>query len=122
MEPSSVVTTIIIAVFGSGGFWALITALVQRKQRKNDCASKEIDLQSKMLKGLAHDRIVYLGGQYIEQGEITKDEYENLNDYLYQPYKGLKGNGTAEKVMEEVRKLPLVSTKKYKKQEDSHEN
>lgn len=40
-----------------------------------------------MLKGLGHDRICYLGECYIQRGYITKDEYENLRDYLYLPYK-----------------------------------
>ena len=43
----------------------------------------------------------------IQRGWITKDEFENLNDYLYRPYEELGGNGTAEKIMQEVRKLPL---------------
>ena len=60
-----------------------------------------------MLKGLGHDRICYLGGKYIQQGFITKDDYENLNDYLYLPYKKLGGNGTAEKIIKEVNHLPL---------------
>ena len=62
-----------------------------------------------MLVGLGHDRIVYLGMKYIERGYITKDEFENLNDYLYKPYSKLGGNGSAERIMQEVRKLPIKS-------------
>ena len=64
-----------------------------------------------MLKGLGHDRICYLGACYIKQGFITKDDYENLHDYLYLPYKELGGNGTAEKIMKEVERLPLLKDK-----------
>lgn len=60
-----------------------------------------------MLKGLGHDRICYLGECCIQRGYITKDEYENLHDYLYLPYKKLGGNGTAEKIMKEVDRLSL---------------
>ncbi len=60
-----------------------------------------------MLRGLAHDRICYLGEFYLKNNSITKDEYENLHDYLYIPYKELGGNGTAEKIMSDVKKLPL---------------
>ena len=60
-----------------------------------------------MLVGLAHDRIVYIGIQYIERGYITRDEYENLHDYLYVPYSKLGGNGSAKRVMDEVDKLPI---------------
>lgn len=45
--------------------------------------------------------------KYVERGYITSDEYENLNDYLYAPYAEAGGNGSAKRVMEEVRKLPL---------------
>lgn len=40
-----------------------------------------------MLVGLAHDRIMYLGMQYVDRGYVTQDEYENLRAYLYDPYK-----------------------------------
>ena len=45
-----------------------------------------------MLVGLAHDRIIHLGMVYVTRGYITQDEYENLNDYLYQPYEKMGGN------------------------------
>ena len=74
--------------------------LVQRyMERKSDYAM--------MMRGLGHDRICYLGECYIKRGCITRDEYENLVDYLYIPYKRLGGNGTAEKVIKEVKQLPL---------------
>lgn len=60
-----------------------------------------------MLVGLAHDRITHLGMAYLTRGYITQDEYENLNDYLYQPYEKMGGNGSAKRIMEEVRKLPI---------------
>lgn len=60
-----------------------------------------------MLIGLAHDRIIYLGLKYIERGWITKDEYENLIDYLYVPYDKLGGNGSAQRIINEVKKLPI---------------
>jgi len=91
---------IIIAVFASTGLWSFISMLVQRyMERKSDYAM--------MMRGLGHDRICYLGECYIKRGCITRDEYENLVDYLYIPYKRLGGNGTAEKVVDEVKQLPL---------------
>lgn len=61
-----------------------------------------------MLIGLGHDRIIYLGMQYIKRGEITQGEYENLHKYLYEPYKKMGGNGSAERIMREVDKLKIV--------------
>lgn len=95
---------IILAVFASTGLWSFISMLVQRyMERKSDYAL--------MARGLGHDRICSLGEYYIKRGYITRDEYENLVDYLYIPYKGLKGNGTAEKIINEVKQLPLKESK-----------
>ena len=90
---------LIVALLTSGGLWALIA----KRMDKNDA-------ERKMLVGLAHDRIVHLGMVYVQRGYITQDEYENLNDYLYAPYEKMGGNGSAKRVMEEVRRLPI---KKY---------
>ena len=84
------------AVLTSSGLWAVVA----RRADKGDA-------QRKMLVGLAHDRIVHLGMVYVDRGYVTQDEYENLNDYLYAPYEKMGGNGSAKRVMEEVRKLPM---------------
>ena len=94
------IETIILAIFAAPGFWNLLKIVFQR-------CTKTRDAKTSMLVGLGHDRIVYLGTQYIKRGYITRDEYENLHDYLYVPYTKLGGNGTAKKVMEEVEELPL---------------
>lgn len=116
MDTESIVA-LIVAVFASTGFWTFLTSRFsnhdkKRKDLENELEElkKSVDLQSKMLKGLGHDRIVYLGNEYLSRKSITKDEYENLHDYLFDPYKNLGGNGTAEKVMREVEKLPLKDT------------
>lgn len=88
--------TILLAFVGSAGFWGFLEA-----------RRKKSDANTRLLVGMAHDRIVYLGMKYIERGYVTKDEYENLSDYLYDPYAAAGGNGSAKKVMDEVRKLPL---------------
>lgn len=100
ISKTTLIVSIVGAVFASTGFWAFLTFLIQRKDKKDSA-------ESQMLKGLGYDRIIYLGSCYIKQGYITKDDYENLHDYLYTPYKILGGNGTAEKIMKEVEKLPL---------------
>ena len=103
--------TIVCAVLASSGFWAWL-------QKKDDKKS----LQSQMLIGLAHDRIVALGMSYIERGWITKDEYENLRDYLYEPYKALGGNGSAKRVMEGVNKLKIFTVPPTKSNEGESQN
>ena len=98
MEPwvQQIVVPLAVAVLTSSGLWALIG----KRRDKND-------VERKMRVGLAHDRIIHLGMTYIQRGEVTQDEYENLNDYLYAPYEKMGGNGSAKRVMEEVRRLPI---------------
>lgn len=98
--------TVLIAVFGSSGFWAYIA---KRNEKK--------DVKTQMLVGLAHDRILFLGMRYVERGYITSDEYENLYEYLYQPYEKMGGNGSAKRVMQEVNKLPIHSQQVEHKKE-----
>lgn len=95
-----IIIAIVASVFGSTGFWALLTAIWNNH-------SKKVSTEGKMLRGLAHDRICELGEKYLEQGYVTKDEYENLHDYLFVPYHELGGNGTAAKIVEDVKRLPM---------------
>lgn len=93
------VVTIVCSVMASSGFWAYI----QKRGEK-------MDNKTKLLIGIAHDRIVYLGMQYIKRGSISRDEYENLHDYLYVPYEAEGGNGSAKRIMKEVDKLPITAS------------
>ena len=47
--------------------------------------------------------------RYQESGQgMTADEYENLYEYLYKPYEAMGGNGSAKRIIEEVKKIPIV--------------
>lgn len=94
----TIMVTIVCSVVASSGFWAF----VQHCWSKNDATTR-------LLIGIAHDRIMALGTHYIHRGSITPDEYENLRKYLYEPYHEAGGNGTASKIMMEVDKLPIRS-------------
>lgn len=98
------VLTIVCSVIASSGFWAYISKRYEKK-----------DVKMRMLVGLAHDRILFLGMQYIDRGYITSDEYENLYEYLYQPYEKMGGNGSAKRIMQEVNKLPIHSQQAEKR-------
>lgn len=50
---------------------------------------------------------MYLCMKYIEQNYITNEEYENLYNYLYLPYVEMGGNGVVQRLMDEVKKLPI---------------
>ena len=60
-----------------------------------------------MVIGLAHDRILYLGMEYLDRGWITDDEYENLINYLYEPDSAMGGNGSAKHIIERIKLLPV---------------
>lgn len=99
--------TIVCSVIASSGFWAWV---IKRSEKR--------DVRTEMLIGLGHDRIVFLGSQYIERGYITLDEYENLYEYLYKPYEKMGGNGSAQRIMNEVNRLPI---REAVKRGDNHE-
>ena len=99
------ILAIVGAVFASTGFWTFINQWISRREKKKSA-------EAQMLMGLGHDRICYLGEGYLARGWITRDEYENLHDYLFKPYEKLGGNGTAQKIMAEVEHLPLKEGKK----------
>lgn len=106
--------TIISSIAASGGFWAYL----QKKDTRRNATTQ-------LLLGLAHDRIIHLGMTYIERRSITKDEYEDLEKYLYGPYSAFGGNGLAEKVMTEVKLLPMSGAHKTRarivKEHNDHE-
>lgn len=89
--------TVVCAVLASSGLW---TFLSKRKDQK--------DGKTQLLVGLAHDRILHLCEKYIERGCLTKEEYDDLHKYLYEPYSNLGGNGSAERMIKEVDKLKII--------------
>lgn len=88
--------TVVCAVLASSGFWAYL-------QKKS--ATK--DVKTKLLLGLAYDRLVQTCTVYLKQGYITHNQYEDLQKYLYEPYIEAGGNGTAKHLMEQVNKLQI---------------
>lgn len=93
----SILISILCTLLASAGFWAFVTKVLDKKSAK-----------TKLLLGLAHGQIMSLGMIYINRGQITKGEYEDLYKYYYEPYKKMGGNGTAERLMREIDKLKIV--------------
>lgn len=103
MEPWLLVAlTSVASILASSGFWAFLT----RRSTINSA-------QTRLLMGLAYDKITHFGLSYIERGWISKDEYEEFRKYLYEPYVAMGGNGMAERIMAAVSELPLRSHSKY---------
>ena len=95
---STIAITILSTLLASTGFWTLINKVADKKSAK-----------TKMILGLGHDRIMSLSMSYVERGNITQSEYENLYKYLYEPYKKMGGNGSVDRIMREVDKLEVVA-------------
>lgn len=96
MEILQLVVAVVVGALTSSGLWAFMQSRADKK-----------DAKTELLLGIAHDRIMYLGMEYINRGSITRAEYENLNTYLFKPYEKLGGNGSAKRIMDVVNTLPF---------------
>lgn len=132
---------VLISFLTGGGFAAVLGIIQYKIKRKDDSEDKkaaqsdktdeiaemvkeliawkdsQTELsknQSEMILGLAHDRIVYLGSKYLQAGEITVQELDDFNQYLYEPYAKLGGNGTGEKIWNRVNALPVREPERRK--------
>lgn len=107
MDPALQVLVVAIGGFlaGSGGFWVYLTRKYEHK-----------DAVDKLIMGLAHDKIVFLGMKYIEKGFVTKDEYDDLFKYFWEPYNALGGDGSAERIIRIVDLLPLRLERRQEKE------
>lgn len=76
-----------------------LSALVQKVADTQEDISSEVGLHGTAIAGLEHDRIIHIGESYLKKGHISVKEYNDLDQYLYEPYKKLGGNGTAEAIM-----------------------
>lgn len=90
-----IIVTLAVAVFGSTGFW---TWLANRSKKKS--------AEARLIMGLAYSEIIRRSEDYISRGYVEATEFDELDRYLFQPYTEMGGNGTAQKLMDEVRKLP----------------
>ncbi len=90
------IITIAVSVLASSGFWALIMKLMDKKSA-----------QTRLLLGLAEDRIVTRGLDILHRGYITSDAYESLVKSLGDPYIACNGNGSGKHIIGELKKLPI---------------
>lgn len=95
--PWEQILTMVVAIFGSTGFW---TWLMHKQDEKN-AKKTDLTLMSDALLAIIHDRMYYLCKKTISEGNITPEDYENLNK-MYIPYQKLGGNGTVHKMMNEI--------------------
>ena len=113
MEIGQLIIQAVVSVLASGGLWSFLSKKqeihfeeLERKRKEEAEAEEKNDVKTKLLVGLAHDRLIYLTNKYLEEGWISSENYENLT-YMYEPYIQGGGNGTVKRNMEKVEKLPF---------------
>lgn len=80
----------------SSGFWSY----VQYRHTNNDSISR-------LILGIGYYTIQEECVKHLHAGHITREEYNEIHRYLYEPYVELGGNGTAKKMMADLGQLPI---------------
>lgn len=107
-ETQVILITAILSALTSSGFMSLIIYILQRRDRKKEQEEAKTSIQSRMIIGLGHDRIISLTDRYVRRGSITLKEKRNL-EYLYRPYADMGGNGDCKIGYEACQTLEVVS-------------
>lgn len=97
------VNSFILAVFGVSIVGAVLKYL-KWKKINIDKTNNRLKLLEEAQLALLHNKIYTTTMQYIQNDYVTLDDLEDLR-YLYEPYKELGGNGTAERLYTEVQCL-----------------
>ena len=87
-------------IFGSVGFWTFVQHLMDKHSTRN-----------KAITGLMYLGIKMSCMALINRGWASMEEIEDIEKYMFEPYKELGGNGTAEILMNKVKALPNTSPK-----------
>lgn len=94
--------TSLASMLASSGFWAYV---------KYKDSSKNATTQ--LLMGIGYDKVTTKGLDFIKRGWITRDEFDEYQKYLVKPYLALGGNGVAQRISEDVARLPFHSHSRY---------
>ncbi len=91
-------TEIVLAIFASTGFWACVQAVILKHMDRRSA-------ERAALLGLLHEKLVAQCEVYLDKGYISEGQYRDLDEYIYQPYRNLGGNGTGAEYMKRVQSL-----------------
>ena len=103
------IVTLIVAIFGSTGFWSFLSSRRERKYRQSE-------RQNEVARGtmaLLHSQIYQLARDVIKRGGITASELDDLES-LYAPYSALGGNNTGTTYYQRAKTLPLINDSEVK--------
>lgn len=92
-------TTIIITIVASSGFWTFLKEIIESKRKKKKPSEQ-------MLLAIGRDRLLFLSKKYLAQGYIEEDDYECFTK-LGDAYISLGGNSLVRKAYDQASKLPI---------------
>lgn len=112
----TIIVAIITAVTSSSaiGFIQFLITRHDEKKRQPDKQieelQKQINEELKLIKdvllGQGHNDLKNACEGYIDRGEISIEDFNDLKEYLYDPYRAIGGNGTGEEYFNLVKELP----------------
>lgn len=86
-----------VSSFASIGFWTVFF------NNKND------DDMRILMKGLAYYRLIAEITKHLQDGKVTKEEYDSIYLHLYRPYEKLGGEGLVKIYMQNLLELLMKS-------------
>lgn len=93
---------IVIAILGSGVLSTIISGLFMLASQKKKKSSALEDGVQKLL----YERIKFLARRFIAESEISGEDLEDLIA-MHESYHNLGGNGFLDKLMQQVKSLPI---------------
>lgn len=100
------VTAVIVAVFASSGFWALLTAIYTSHVSKKQSEDEDMATIKAALLSVLYDKIYERSMRLLRVGQTTVEDRENIHQML-KPYEGLGGDGLIHDLVDRVDELPI---------------
>lgn len=91
-------TTIVLAIFASTGFWTFLQNLIANRKKKKTP-------QEEMILALGRDRLLHLSKSYMSKGYIPDDEFDTFK-MMGEAYIAMDGNSTTKRKYLEAKELP----------------
>ena len=99
-------TTIIVAIIGSGVLNTLLSHFITQQEKKKDYEGGV----KEALRLIMKDRLRFLCMHYVQQGWIYEDELEDITSMHQCYHNDLNGNGFLDKQMDRVNNLEIKGT------------
>lgn len=104
-----------LAVFGVSLF-GILKWFLNRLSKAFEKERRERATSEEAIMAILHNKIYKQGVCYLERNYITLDELNDI-EKLYKPYKAMGGNGTAETIITNVRRLGIRKSEIQKMKE-----